>query len=115
MNEILTKIQKLVDDMSLHKYSNLAAWVCKLDAEIEKKLAARLEAGLKGRTIAVASRSERLMILVFAAAWVEALVSESEDAERKQDLLEMDTDAPAKLTHKLGGEPKFKVGRCFLI
>ena len=56
MNEILTKIQKLVDDMSLHKYSNLAAWVCKLDAEIEKKLAARLEAGLKGtcRTIAVA-------------------------------------------------------------
>ena len=65
MNEILTKIQKLVDDMSLHKYSNLAAWVCKLDAEIEKKLAARLEAGLKGRTIAVASRSEHLMILVF--------------------------------------------------
>ena len=64
MNEILTKIQKLVDDMSLHKYSNLAAWVCKLDAEIEKKLAARLEAGLKGRTIAVASRSERLKILV---------------------------------------------------
>ena len=65
MNEILTKIQKLVDDMSLHKYSNLAAWVCKLDAEIEKKLAVRLEAGLKGRTIAVASRSEHLMILVF--------------------------------------------------
>ena len=57
MNEILTKIPKLVDDMSLH---NLAA-----SMQIEKKLAARLEADLKGRTIAVASRSEHLMILVF--------------------------------------------------
>ena len=40
---------------------------------------------------------------------MEALISESEDADSKQDRLEMDTDAPAKLTHKLGGEPKFKV------
>ena len=45
-------------------------------------------------------------------AWVEALVSESDDPEKQRELLEMDTDAPTKLAHKLGGEPKFKVSYC---
>ena len=45
MAEILSKVQKLVDDLSLHQYSNLPQWVAKLDGEVEKKLAKRLEAG----------------------------------------------------------------------
>ena len=48
MQEVLTKVQKLVDDLSLHQYSNLAQWVAKLDGDVESKLARRLEAGLKG-------------------------------------------------------------------
>ena len=36
-------------------------------------------------------------------------MSESDDPEKQRELLEMDTDAPTKLAHKLGGEPKFKV------
>ena len=33
-SEILGKIQKAVDDLSLHQYSNLAQWVVKLDEEV---------------------------------------------------------------------------------
>lgn len=32
--EVLNKIQKAVDDLSLHQYSNLAQWVAKLDEEV---------------------------------------------------------------------------------
>ena len=48
--DILVRVQKLVDDLSLHQYSNLPQWVAKLDAQVEEKLARRLEAGLKGYT-----------------------------------------------------------------
>lgn len=43
----LGKIQKLVDDLNLHKYSNLAEWVSKLDVEVENRLIKRLEAGIR--------------------------------------------------------------------
>ena len=43
----LGKIQKLVDDLNLHKYSNLAEWVAKLDVEVENRLITRLEAGIR--------------------------------------------------------------------
>ena len=33
-NEVLNKIQKAVDDLSLHQYSNLPQWVAKLDQEV---------------------------------------------------------------------------------
>ncbi len=36
-----------MDDLNLHKYSNLAQWVTKLDAEVEKRLITRLEAGIR--------------------------------------------------------------------
>lgn len=39
--DILAKIQKTVDDLSLRQYSNLPYWVSKLDEEVEKKLGAR--------------------------------------------------------------------------
>ena len=35
-----------MDDLSLNAYSNLPQWVHRLDEEVEKQLAARLEAGL---------------------------------------------------------------------
>ena len=50
-----------------------------------------------------------MTLFALLVAWVEALVSESDDPEKQRELLEMDTDAPTKLAHKLGGEPKFKV------
>ena len=48
--DILNKIQKSVDDLSLNAYSNLHAWVAKLDESVEQKLAGRLEAGIKAWT-----------------------------------------------------------------
>ena len=41
--ETLNKIQKAVDDLSLRQYSNLHAWVGKLDEAVESKLALRLQ------------------------------------------------------------------------
>ena len=35
--EILAKIQKAVDNLSLHSFSNLPQWVAKLDEEVKKK------------------------------------------------------------------------------
>jgi dynein heavy chain 1 len=32
--EVLTKVQKAVDDLSLHQYSNLSQWVSKLDQQV---------------------------------------------------------------------------------
>lgn len=77
--EILAKIQKAVDDLSLKQYSNLTKWVNQIDQEVEKRLAARLEAGI--------------------SAWTKCLegIIENEDN---------DTDTEAKVTHKLGGEPE---------
>ncbi len=33
-DEILSKIQKAVDDLNLHSYSNLSSWVKTLDEEV---------------------------------------------------------------------------------
>lgn len=81
--DILEKIQKAVDDLSLHQYSNLHAWVAKLDEEVEKKLASRLSAGIQ--------------------EWTKALLGETETIDDT-----MDTDSPAHPTHKVGGEPQLK-------
>ena len=80
--EILIKIQKSVDELCLKNYSNLHLWVLKLNDEVEKSLALRLEAGIK--------------------AWTDALVG------RKIDESIMDTDVPLLPTHKLGGDPKIQ-------
>ena len=39
--DILNKIQKAIDDPSLHQYSNLSTWVSRLDGAIEQRLADR--------------------------------------------------------------------------
>ncbi|XP_044006814.1 dynein heavy chain, cytoplasmic isoform X3 [Aphidius gifuensis] len=81
--DILAKIQKSVDELSLKNYSNLHIWVARLDEEVEKNLAARLEAGVK--------------------AWTDALMGHKKEVD-----LSMDTDAPTKPTHKPGGDPKIQ-------
>ena len=55
--------------------------------QVEKRLAARLEAGLE--------------------AWNKCLLGEKE--EDKDKINEDDTDAPQQPSHKPGGEPKIKV------
>jgi dynein heavy chain 1, cytosolic len=44
--DILNKIQKAIDDLSLRQYSNLTDWSLKIDEEVEKKLAVRLQTAL---------------------------------------------------------------------
>ena len=44
MNEILSKIQKAVDDLSLHQYSNLAKWVSNLDEQVNTLFLMRWQA-----------------------------------------------------------------------
>ncbi|XP_033735277.1 cytoplasmic dynein 1 heavy chain 1-like isoform X2 [Pecten maximus] len=83
-SEILGKIQKAVDNLSLHGFSNLQQWVAKLDQQVEAKLAARLEAGLK--------------------AWTQCLKQSKEDTMDHT----MDTDAPQQVAHKPGGDPNIK-------
>ena len=81
--EILGKIQRAVDDLSLHQYSNLHAWVGKLDEEVEKKLSIRLQAGIE--------------------AWTKALEGRPEESDDT-----MDTDSPTQPAHKVGGDPQIK-------
>ncbi|XP_055612109.1 dynein heavy chain, cytoplasmic isoform X2 [Uranotaenia lowii] len=79
--DILSKIQHAVDDLSLKQYSNLHVWVARLDEEVEKKLAARLQAGIQ--------------------AWTDALTGNKKEVD-----LSMDTDAPTQPTIKPGGDPQ---------
>lgn len=79
--DILSKIQHAVDDLSLRQYSNLHVWVARLDEEVEKKLASRLQAGI--------------------SAWTEALTGAKKD-------FSMDTDAPTAPRIAPGGDPKIQ-------
>jgi len=79
--DILAKIQKAVDDLSLKQYSNLSKWVQHIDLEVEKRLAKRLEAGISSWTVTL-----------------EGKVNETEDND--------DEDNVTKLAHKLGGDPE---------
>jgi dynein heavy chain 1 len=78
-SDILAKIQKAIDDLSLKQYSNLTRWVQHIDTEVEKRLALRLEAGI--------------------GAWTAKLEGQAENEDN-------DTDTEAKIVHKLGGEPE---------
>jgi dynein heavy chain 1, cytosolic len=81
--DILSKIQHAVDELSLKQYSNLHVWVARLDEEVEKKLAARLQAGV--------------------AAWTDALAGNKKEVD-----LSMDTDAPVQPSIKPGGDPQIQ-------
>ncbi|KAJ8935144.1 hypothetical protein NQ314_012962 [Rhamnusium bicolor] len=82
--DILSKIQHAVDDLSLKQYSNLHIWVSRLDEEVEKNLARRLQAGIE--------------------AWTDALSGQKKEIDHS-----MDTDAPAQPTHKPGGDPQIQI------
>ncbi|XP_052742503.1 dynein heavy chain, cytoplasmic isoform X1 [Bicyclus anynana] len=79
--DILSRLQRAIDDLSLRQYSNLHLWVQRLDEEVEKSLAARLQAGIE--------------------AWTAALLGKINELD-----LSMDTYSPAEPTHKPGGEPQ---------
>ncbi|XP_047532350.1 dynein heavy chain, cytoplasmic isoform X1 [Vanessa atalanta] len=82
--DILSRLQRAIDDLSLRQYSNLHLWVQRLDEEVEKSLAARLQAGIE--------------------AWTMALLGKTNELD-----LSMDTYSPTEQTHKPGGEPQ--IGR----
>ncbi|KAH8028134.1 hypothetical protein HPB51_013181 [Rhipicephalus microplus] len=87
--EILNKIQKAVDDLSLHQYSNLHHWVSKLDEQVEAKLAGRLEAGIQAWTLALEGKKE-------------GVTNETDpDATTPGD-----KEGGATVHHPLGGEPQ---------
>ena len=93
IKETLAKIQRAVDDLSLHQYSNLHAWVSKLDEDVERRLSVRLQAAIE--------------------EWSKVLLGKDEGAEAKMSEADtMDTDSPttqaAQPKNKLGGEPKIK-------
>ncbi|XP_075979872.1 dynein heavy chain, cytoplasmic isoform X3 [Anticarsia gemmatalis] len=79
--DILSRLQRAIDDLSLRQYSNLHLWVQRLDEEVEKSLAARLQAGIE--------------------AWTAALLGKANELD-----LSMDTYSPTEPTHKPGGEPQ---------
>ncbi|KAF5301350.1 hypothetical protein FQA39_LY10748 [Lamprigera yunnana] len=81
--DILSKIQHAVDDLSLKQYSNLHIWVSRLDEEVEKNLARRLQAGVQ--------------------AWTDSLNGIKNEIDHS-----MDTDAPTHPTHKPGGDPQIQ-------
>eukprot|EP00112_Aurelia_sp_Birch-Aquarium-sp1_P023013 Seg670.8 transcript_id=Seg670.8/GoldUCD/mRNA.D3Y31 product="Cytoplasmic dynein 1 heavy chain 1" protein_id=Seg670.8/GoldUCD/D3Y31 len=80
-DEILGKVQKAVDDLNLHSYSNLSSWVKSLDEEVEKRLVCRLQAGIK--------------------AWIQCL---------KGDIVDFMDDTDAALL-RAGGRPEIKTLR----
>ncbi|GBP31564.1 Dynein heavy chain, cytoplasmic [Eumeta japonica] len=79
--DILSRLQRAIDDLSLRQYSNLHLWVQRLDEEVEKSLAARLQSGIE--------------------AWTAALLGKANELD-----LSMDTYSPTEPTHKPGGEPQ---------
>lgn len=81
--DILAKIQHAVDDLSLKQFSNLHIWVNRLDEQVEKNLAHRLQAGI--------------------LAWTDSLNGQKKEIDHS-----MDTDEPSQPTHKPGGDPQIK-------
>ncbi|XP_064484606.1 dynein heavy chain, cytoplasmic-like isoform X2 [Ornithodoros turicata] len=91
--DILNKIQRAVDDLSLRQYSNLHLWVSKLDETVEAKLATRLEAGIQ--------------------AWTRALEGKKDAGEGDGDGLPQTPMGPAgdgstPVVHLLGGDPQIQ-------
>ncbi|XP_074612492.1 cytoplasmic dynein 1 heavy chain 1-like isoform X2 [Acropora palmata] len=83
--DVLGKVQRAVDELNLHSYSNLPQWVATLDLHVEKYLSGRLEAGLK--------------------SWTECLKG-SKTSRHMMD----DTDT-SLMAHKPGGDPEIQVLR----
>lgn len=50
ISDILNRIQKSVDNLSLKNYTNLQKWILWIDSEVEKRLSTRLELGITAWT-----------------------------------------------------------------
>ncbi|XP_001636057.2 cytoplasmic dynein 1 heavy chain 1 isoform X2 [Nematostella vectensis] len=81
--DVLGKIQKAVDELNLHSYSNLPSWVNTLDQQVEMHLSRRLQAGIK--------------------SWTDCL--KGNKSSRHVD----DTDMASMAAHKPGGDPEIIV------
>lgn len=89
IQETLGKIQRAVDDLSLHQYSNLHAWVSKLDEDVERRLSVRLQAAIE--------------------EWSKVLLgSGTEEFQSEADTMDTDSPVVSQPKNKLGGEPKIK-------
>lgn len=103
--DILSKIQKMVDDLSLRQYSNLQQWVTKLDEEVEKRLASRLQAGIQAWTQALEGRKEVDVDYTMVCC--------IDNKYQKLTLMQIlrkikDTDAAPAPAVKLGGQPQIR-------
>lgn len=97
--EILNKIQKAVDDLSLHRYSNLSEWVQRLDKEVEKRLALRLQAGIKAWTRALDGNA--------VGAGGHGSGGSNKDGTDTDTLT--DTDSPIANIARPGGDPQIQI------
>ncbi|VDP20010.1 unnamed protein product [Schistosoma margrebowiei] len=82
---VLCKIQKSVDELNLHQYSNLPQWVARLDEEVEHHLVARLEAGI--------------------SEWTRVLLGQEDQFDANDS---DDTHSIPQSKNRLGGEPQIK-------
>ncbi|KAF6780273.1 hypothetical protein AHF37_00288 [Paragonimus kellicotti] len=122
LEEIIGKIQKAVDELNLHQYSNLPQWVARLDEEVERRLVVRLEAGKIQKAVdelnlhqysnlpqwvaRLDEEVERRLVVRLEAGireWTRVLRGE------KQELEEDDTHASQQSKNPLGGEPRLKM------
>ncbi|CAN7982336.1 unnamed protein product [Ixodes hexagonus] len=94
--DVLNKIQRAVDDLSLHQYSNLHLWVSKLDEQVEAKLAGRLEAGVRAWTLALEGKKEG------AESEADASTTPAGDAGSSA------TPGGPPVAHPLGGDPQIQ-------
>ena len=88
IKETLGKVQRAVDDLSLHQYSNLHAWVSKLDEDVERRLSVRLQAAIE--------------------EWSKVLLGMTEESKSEADTMDTDSPVVTQPKNKLGGEPKIK-------
>ena len=88
IKETLGKVQRAVDDLSLHQYSNLHAWVSKLDEEVERRLSVRLQAAIE--------------------EWSKVLLGMTEESKSEADTMDTDSPVVTQPKNRLGGEPKIK-------
>ena len=91
-SDVLSRIQKTVDELNLHSYANLSQWVASLDKRIEERFAVRLQCGI--------------------ASWTERLLTyASQGTLAQESLADTDTTVSSGVVHKPGGDPEFNVSK----
>ncbi|KAI5651460.1 dynein heavy chain, cytoplasmic [Phthorimaea operculella] len=121
--DILSRLQRAIDDLSLRQYSNLRLWVQRLDEEVGTELMmhcladilSRLQRAIDDLSLRQYSnlrlwvqrldeeveKSLAARLQAGIEAWTMALLGKANELD-----LSMDTYSPAEPTHKPGGEPQ---------